>query len=70
MALARSALRLGMVVKPTLVITLAVVTEDEKTIPLVTEVFARAAAALGLEGLSVNMSIGTVQEDEASNEGN
>ncbi len=47
-----------------MVISATVVTKDQAQATRAMEAFGRAAAGLGLEGLSVNVHIGTVEDDE------
>jgi hypothetical protein len=49
-----------------LVISLTVVQQDEPMdVARVSEVFARAAAGLALEGISVMLAFGTVKEEDS-----
>jgi hypothetical protein len=49
--------------RSSLVVSLSVVTEDEQAAVRASEVMARAAAGLALEGITVSLTIGTVIDD-------
>jgi hypothetical protein len=47
-----------------LVVSATVVTEDQAQAARAAEAFARACTGLALEGIGVNLSIGTVDDEE------
>ena len=56
------------VTSPTVVVSLTIVTDQPDHVVRASEVFARAAAGLILEGVNVNLSFGIPDDDDRSDE--